>query len=86
MSMTQALKLLEEENRKFEGHWLWRELGCRPQEFFQAFERHLSALQIPRDRWDRALERAKAASEAHVKEKQTQQSFDPPLMQHGLRV
>lgn len=81
-----ALNFLEEENRKFQDHWLWRELGCGPQEFFQAFERHLGTLQIPREKWEQALERAKEASRIRIKEKQTKQ--DPYAMQlwHGLRI
>jgi hypothetical protein len=86
MSLEEALHFLEEENRKFEGHWLWKELDCRPQEFFQAFERHLGTLQIPRDKWEQALDRAKEASNVRVKEKQSRQDSHSLPMLQGMRV
>jgi hypothetical protein len=86
MSTEEVLKFLEEENRKFEGHWFWKELGCRPQDFFQAFEKHLSTLQIPRDKWERELERAKEASRIRVKEKQIKQDSPSLSMLQGMRV
>ena len=85
-STEDALKFLEEENRKFQDHWLWRELGCGPQEFFRAFERHLSTLQIPREKWEQALRRAKEASRIRIKENQNEQDpYDMELC-HGLRI
>jgi hypothetical protein len=85
-SLEEALHILEEENRKFEDHWFWRELNCRPRDFFRAFERHLGTLQIPRDKWQRALERAKEASRIRIKEKQSHQDSHPLPVIPGMRV
>lgn len=86
MSIEEALHFLQEENRKFEGHWLWEKLGCEPQEFFQSFERHLSTLQIPRDKWERALEHAKASAKIRSKEKSNQPEANLLPILQGMRV
>jgi hypothetical protein len=84
--MEEALQFLKDENRKFEGHWLWGRLGYGPQEFFQAFERHLNTLQIPKARWERALERAKAFNKIRSKEKSSPSEANPLPWVLGLKV
>jgi hypothetical protein len=86
ISIEEALHVLEAENQKFANHWLWKELHCEPQEFFQAFEHHLRALRIPSDKWERALERTRAASRIRAKEKQLNQDSCPLPLVQGMRV
>lgn len=70
-----AHQLLQKENQEFENHWVWRKLGCRPQEFFQAFEKHVRSLNIPQDKWNTALTRAQEANRIQCKEKKN--TFNP---------
>ena len=67
----QALALLEQENRRFENHWVWRKLGCRPEQFFRALEKHVASLNIPKRQWEAALKKARDLSRVRAKEKQT---------------
>jgi len=73
--LEESLTLLEKENREFENHWVWKRLGCKPDKFFQAFEKHVASIDIPKDRWETALKRAKDASRVLSKEKQSH--FNP---------
>lgn len=74
-SLEAALNFLEEENRNFENHWVWKKLGCKPQEFFQAVNKHVASLNIPKDKWDAAFKRAQEANRVQVKEKRN--TFNP---------
>ena len=65
----QALALLETSNQEFENHPLWRQMGVKPGVFFQAFEKYLKTLPIPRDKWQRALDHAREINRIQSKEK-----------------
>lgn len=77
--MEEALAFLEKENREFENHWVWKRLACKPEQFFEAFKRHADSLNIPKEKWEEALEKAKDVSRVRAKEKRA--TFSPLNMQ-----
>jgi len=86
LSMEETLHLLQEENKKFSSHWLWEKLGCEPELFFEAFARHLSKLRIPRDKWEAALDHARAEARIRFQEKQTHHNFSSTPPWPGIQV
>lgn len=67
----EALALLDKENKEFNNHWLWKELNCSPDEFFEKMNKHVASLNIPKDEWNRAFEKAKAEHKVKALEKRT---------------
>lgn len=62
-----ALVRYEREQREFENHWLWRELGTTPREFFAAVDAYVTANGIDREEWDAKVRSAKRCLEARVR-------------------
>lgn len=60
--------LCERDRREFENHWLWRELGTTPRDFFAAVDAYVSASGIPRAEWDAKVLKAKCDIESRVRE------------------
>ncbi len=81
-----SLELLEAENQKFRNHWLWRKLGCCPEEFFCAFEKHLNKLQVPQEQWEAAKQRLRESNRVRAKENST--TFNPKHLEfmQGISV
>lgn len=67
--LEQGLAHLEAANQEFENHALWRQLGCRPDEFFTAFKKVLAQARIPEKQWTEALNRAREANRVRAKER-----------------
>lgn len=64
-----SLKLLEEAEREFQNHWVWKELQCTPDQFFKTVESHVASLEIPSEVWKQTYEKARAASRIRTMEK-----------------
>jgi len=84
--LERGLALLEAENRKFNNHWLWRQLSCKPEEFFTAFKEHLAKMQIPQRQWEDTLKRVREAN--RVRAKETGATLNPLHLKllHGIAV
>lgn len=54
-----VLKRYQREQRDFETHWLWRELGTTPREFFAHVDRHVQNSGIDRRVWNERVAQAK---------------------------
>lgn len=67
----QALEFYEKEQKEFENHLVWKELNCRPKEFFQAVKRHVEGLNIPAEKWREMYQKARDASRVQSLEKRT---------------
>ena len=57
----QILKEYEDSQKEFNNHWVWKELGCKPDEFFGALKKHVSTLNIPQAEWQKIYNRTKDA-------------------------
>lgn len=68
----EALALLEKENREFKDHWVWKELQCSPEEFFGALKKHVQTMNIPKEKWDAAYQKAKESHRIRALEKRNQ--------------
>jgi hypothetical protein len=62
-----ALARYEREQREFENHWLWRELGTTPRDFFAAVDAYVAANGIDRKEWDAKVRAAKHDLESRVR-------------------
>lgn len=84
--LERGLALLEAENRKFNNHWLWRQLGCKPEEFFTAFKKYLAKMQIPQQQWEVTLQRVREAN--RIRSKESAVTFNPLHLKllHGITV
>lgn len=63
------LKRYEEEQREFEHHPLWRELGTTPKEFFSKVNDIVKKSGISQEQWQQKLTEAKQALNTRIKEK-----------------
>ncbi len=63
------LKRYEVEQREFENHPLWRELGTTPKEFFSKVNDIVKRSGISQDEWQQKLTEAKQALSTRLKEK-----------------
>ena len=41
-----ALELLAREEKAYREHWLWRRIGCSPEQLFEGLRRHLAACEL----------------------------------------
>lgn len=71
----EALAFLEKEQKEFENHWVWKELQCKPAEFFDAVKKHVNSLNISPEKWREAYKKAKDISRVRSAEKRT--SYQP---------
>lgn len=80
------LNRFDAEQRDFENHPLWRELGTTPQEFFEKVRATVESSGIDPRLWQAKLAEAKQAIETRTKEawrNYNQPSFNPII---GLRA
>lgn len=68
-TLEKALALFEKEQKEFEGHHLWKQLGCTPKQFFEATQKHITTLNIPKDQWNEAYRKAATISRVRSIEK-----------------
>lgn len=68
-TLEKALELFEKEQKEFEGHHLWKQLGCTPKQFFEATQKHITSLNIPKEQWGEAYQKAATASRIRSVEK-----------------
>lgn len=63
------LKRYEVEQREFENHPLWQELGTTPKEFFNKVNEVVKKSGISQELWQQKLTEAKQALNTRIKEK-----------------
>ena len=56
-----ALMEYEKAQKEFDNHWVWKELGCKPDEFFGALKKHVNSLNIPQAEWQKIYNRTRDA-------------------------
>ena len=78
-ALEQALVQYEQEQNEFENHWVWKKLGCKPKQFFQAVQKHVDSMNVSKEQWEGALTRAKQAPRVQTAEKRA--SFDHSRLQ-----
>lgn len=81
-----VLDRYEREQREFEDHWLWRELGTTPADFFSAVDAYVEASGIPRSEWDAKVRAAKLALESRVREQRRPECRFSLNMLTGLKA
>lgn len=64
-----ALELYEREEKEFQNHWVWKELRCKPEEFFAAVKKHVAGMNIPKERWQEIYQKARQASRVRSNER-----------------
>lgn len=69
----ELLEFIKKAEREFDNHRLWQELQCTPEKFFRAVRHHIAGLNLSREEWHKAYNRAKQASRIRVLEKQQPQ-------------
>lgn len=62
-SPEELLKKLEDEQQQFKNHWVWKELNCTPNDFFEAVQKHVDKMDVPPEKWRAAYEKVKRANE-----------------------
>lgn len=60
----------EHEQKEFENHWLWRELGTPPKVFFAKIQETIETSGIDKTVWQAKLAEAKQVIETRVKERE----------------
>jgi len=68
--ISSCLKKYKTEQKKFENHWLWRELNMSPKEFFEKVKEYVDKSGIDKRIWDQKLKEAKKALQVRMNEKQ----------------
>ena len=66
----QVLKQYQKEQKEFENHWLWKELGTTPKDFFAKINEYVAKSGIDKKVWEQKLAEAKVAVETKLREKQ----------------
>lgn len=65
----EVLAEYERSEREFRDHWIWKDLGVKPEDFFEAVKRHVNTLGLPKETWQRAYEDAKETSRVRSRER-----------------
>ncbi len=81
-----VLERYEREQREFEQHWLWKELGATPQEFFAMIDRSVKANGIAPEVWQAKLNDARKAIATRVQESKADHKKVAFQTFRGLRV
>ena len=71
----ELLNQLEEEQKQFQNHWVWKELNCSPRDFFSAVEKHVKEMNVPPEKWKATYEKVKRAN--YVRAMEQKQSARP---------
>lgn len=58
----EALKMYEESEKEFQNHPIWKQLGCKPEDFFGAVKKHVEGLGVSKEKWEEAYSKAKEAN------------------------
>lgn len=66
------LERYENEQREFENHWLWQELGTTPKQFFAKVNEYVEKSGIDKKVWEQKLSEAKQTIETRIKEQRGQ--------------
>lgn len=67
----QTLALLEKEEKEFRNHWVWKEIGLSPEEFFKKVQKHVESLNVPKAQWEAMYQKAKEANRVRALEQRT---------------
>lgn len=80
------LALFEKEEGEFKNHWVWKEIGLSPDEFFKKVKKHVESLNIPKEQWDSLYQKAKEANRVRAMERRN--AFRPINLKmiSGIRV
>lgn len=81
-----ALELYEREEKEFQNHWVWKDLRCKPEEFFAAVKKHVASMNIPKDKWMKIYNKAKESNRVRSLEKRNQFSSSNLRMIGSLRA
>ncbi len=82
----QTLALLEKEEKEFRNHWVWKEIGLSPDEFFKKVQKHVEKLNVPKAQWDKMYQEAKEANRVRaLEQRQTFRSLNLKMIS-GIRV
>lgn len=75
MNAEETLEQYEKDQKEFENHQVWKNLNCKPDEFFEAVKKHVASLNIQPDKWNETYRRAKEASK--VRSAERRQVYQP---------
>lgn len=62
------LELYNKEQKDFESHWIWKELGTTPKEFFEKVDEYVKSSGIEPKVWEEKLKEAKKNIETQINE------------------
>ena len=82
----EVLALYEKDEKEFQNHWVWKEMGCSPETFFKQIENYVESLNIPQFQWEEAYQKAKQASRIRALEKHNRINTDPFKLMGALKV
>ena len=74
------------EQREFERHWLWHELGTTPKEFFAAVDAYVDQSGIDREIWNTKVREAKQNIETRIREQKRPERIFSLNTLTGLRA
>lgn len=82
----QLLERYEREQREFEGHWLWKQLGTTPREFFSMIEKSVQSSGLSEGEWKSKLQQARQVVATRVQEAKGNYQQTNLQAYRGLRV
>ncbi|HBF12833.1 MAG TPA: hypothetical protein DDW49_05515 [Deltaproteobacteria bacterium] len=82
----EVLAFYEKDEKEFQNHWVWKEMGCSPETFFKQVENYVESLNIPKLQWAEAYQKAKQVSRIRALEKHKLTNTHPFKLMGALRV